>query len=76
LRRCQRLGEVEALLADTGYFSEGNVNACTAAGIEPLIAQGRQDHYPKLEERTAADPPEPKDLDGGRGDKASSADQG
>jgi transposase len=55
------LGEVENLLADTGYFSEGNVNACTAAGIEPLIAQGRQDRYPKLEERTVADPPEPKD---------------
>jgi transposase len=55
------LGEVETLLADTGYFSEGNVNACAAAGIEPLIAQGRQDHYPKLEERTTADLPEPKD---------------
>jgi transposase len=47
------LGEVETLLADTGYFSEANVNACAAAGIEPLIAQGRQNHYPKLDERTA-----------------------
>ena len=55
------LGEVETLLAATGHFSEGNANACVAAGIEPLIAQGRQDHYPMLEERTAADPPEPKD---------------
>ena len=36
------LGEVEALLADNGYFSEGNVNACAAAGIDPLIAMGRE----------------------------------
>jgi IS5 family transposase len=54
------LGKAETLLADTGYFSEANVNACAAAGIDPLIAQGRQSHYPPLSERTAADPPEPK----------------
>jgi transposase len=55
------LGKVETLLADTGYFSEGNVNACAAAGIDPLIAQGRQSHYPPLDERTADDPPAPAD---------------
>jgi transposase len=54
------LGKAEILLADTGYFSETNVNACAAAGIDPLIAQGRQSHYPPLSERTAADPPEPE----------------
>jgi transposase len=32
------LGKVDALLADNGYFSEGNVNACAATGIEPVIA--------------------------------------
>jgi IS5 family transposase len=32
------LGEVETLLADTGYFSTANVEACEKAGIEPLIA--------------------------------------
>lgn len=31
-----------ALLADTGYFSEDNVEAVVAAGIEPLIAAGRE----------------------------------
>src|SRR5277367_2254415 len=36
------LGEAETLLADTGYFSGANVDACVAAGIDPLIAQGRQ----------------------------------
>ncbi|HEY4115215.1 MAG TPA: IS1182 family transposase [Rhizomicrobium sp.] len=54
------LGKAETLLADTGYFSEASVNACAAAGIDPLIAQGRQSHYPPLSERTAADPPAPE----------------
>ena len=31
------LGKVEELLADNGYFSAGNVNACAAAGIEPVF---------------------------------------
>jgi len=39
------LGKAETLLADAGYFSEANVLACTAAGIDPLIAMGRQSHY-------------------------------
>jgi transposase len=54
------LGKAETLLADTGYFSEANVDACATAGIDPLIAQGRQSHYPPLSERTAADPPAPE----------------
>ena len=48
------------LLADAGYFSEANVNACATVGIDPLIAQGRQSHYPPLAEHTAADPPAPE----------------
>ena len=36
------LGKVGELLADNGYFSEGNVNACADAGIEPVIAMGRE----------------------------------
>ena len=40
------LGKVGELLADNGYFSEGNVNACAAAGIEPVIATGREAHHP------------------------------
>jgi hypothetical protein len=53
------LGEVETLLADTGYFSAANVAACGAAEIDPLIAIGRQPHYPSLEERFAVPPPAP-----------------
>jgi transposase len=55
------LGKVGDLLADNGYFSEGNVNACAAAGIEPVIAMGRDAHHPALAERFAADPAPPKD---------------
>ena len=50
------LGKVGGLLADNGYFSEANVNACAAAGIEPVIAMGREAHYPSLAERFAKDP--------------------
>jgi transposase len=46
-----RLGSVTTLIADTGFGSEGNVNACSQAGIEPLIAQARQDHHPHWSER-------------------------
>ena len=55
-----QLGEAETLLADSGYFSEANVEACAAAGIEPLIPQGRQTHYPPLSERFANVPPAPE----------------
>lgn len=40
-----------ALLADTGYYSEHNVEACLEAGIEPLIAVGREGHHPHWKER-------------------------
>jgi Transposase DDE domain len=54
------LGQVATLLADTGYFSEANVQACVAAGIDPLLAMGRQPHHPPLAERFAPDPPPPE----------------
>ena len=54
------LGQVETLLADTGYCSEANVQACVVAGIDPLLAMGRQPHHPPLAERFAPDPPPPE----------------
>jgi transposase len=56
----QVLGKVNELLADNGYFSESNVNACTAVGIEPVIAMGREAHYPSLAERFAEPPSLPE----------------
>ena len=55
------LGAPATMLADNGYFSAANVAACAAAGIEPLLALGRQSHHPSLAERFAAAPPAPDD---------------
>jgi transposase len=57
----EALGEVEHLLADTGYFSAGNVAACEKAGVEPVIAIGRQPHHPPLSERFGKARDAPKD---------------
>ncbi len=54
------LGQAHTLLADSGYFSAANVDACAAAGIDPLIAVGRQPHHPPLEQRFADPPPPPE----------------
>ncbi len=54
------LGTVQTFLADTGYFSEDNVAACLSQRIDPLIAMGRQPHYPPLAERFAETPPGPE----------------
>jgi transposase len=54
------LGKPDTLLADTGYFSEANVMQCAATQIAPMIAQGRQSHYPPLSERFAKAPPAPQ----------------
>jgi transposase len=45
------LGAVTTLIADTGFCSESNVNACGQAKMEPLIALARQDHHPHWSER-------------------------
>ncbi len=50
------LGTVENLLADTGYFSQGNVNACADATIKPYIAQKRHSHNQSLEARHQYEP--------------------
>lgn len=45
------IGTAEAVIADTGYFSAANVDACHAHHVEPYIAAGRDAHYPPLAER-------------------------
>ena len=54
------LGCVESLIADTGYCSQSNVQACAEAGIAPLIALKRQHHNEPLLERFAPDGPPPE----------------
>ena len=45
------IGTVETVLADNGYFSAANVTSCIAAGIEPLLAAGRESHHLPWQER-------------------------
>ena len=54
------MGKVDTLLADNGVFNELNVNACAAAGFEPVIASGREAHHPSLDARFAEPPPAPE----------------
>jgi transposase len=49
------------LAADTGYFSEANVDACEAAQITPLIAQKRESHSGWLDRHLAPVPVLPAD---------------
>lgn len=45
------LGAVSRLIADTGFSSEKNIQACEAAQIEPLIAVAKDAHHPGWRER-------------------------
>lgn len=56
----EALGKPETLLADSGYFSEANVNTCAEAKIAPLIAPGRERHHLSWKDRFAAAPPPPE----------------
>ncbi|MBU2759383.1 IS1182 family transposase [Acidithiobacillus sulfurivorans] len=53
-----QLGPIEALVADMGYCSEKNVEACEALGITPFIAVAREEHHPDWRQRHT----EPEDL--------------
>ena len=53
------LGRVKRPLADTGYASEDNVNACAQAKIQPLIALGREAHHGSPFDRFAEPAPLP-----------------
>jgi transposase len=59
----EALGKVETLLADSGYFSAANVQACEAQGIVPLLPSQRQAHHRPLLERFATEEPPPDSDD-------------
>lgn len=59
----KKLGTVTELLADSGYFSETNVNACVGEEITPYIAVDRQSHNRSLWERFKEPPPLSDDAD-------------
>jgi transposase len=53
-------GAVQGVNADHGYFSEENVHRVVEAGMEPLIALGRQSHHEALEARWVPVPAAPE----------------
>ncbi len=56
------LPQPKQLVADAGYFSEANVNACEAADIEPSIAIKREAHHPHWSARVETPPAPPADA--------------
>ena len=59
----QALGCVSTLLADTGYFSKANVQACLEREIEPMLSMKRESHHIPVLTRFAADAPAPETDD-------------
>ena len=53
----EQLGKLEALVADSGYFSKNNVELCESNRIVPYIANRRQQHHPSLKSRFSRPPP-------------------
>jgi len=52
------LGTLQRITADSGYFSQGNVEDVADRQATPYIAKGRQTHHPDWKSRLAkADPP-------------------
>jgi hypothetical protein len=47
----EKLGTVDILLADAGYYSDDNAACCELSGIEPYIPPHRDKHNQSLTER-------------------------
>ena len=58
----QTLAVVEHLIADTGFYSEKNIQACAGAKIEALIAVARDEHHPGWRERHSEPAPLPQNA--------------
>jgi len=58
----ERIGQPTAILADSGFCSEKNVELCDGKGVTPYFAQGRQKHNPPLLERFGPDPKPPDEA--------------
>ncbi len=59
----EKLGVVDTLVADAGYFSKDNVNICNRNGMEPLIATGRKQHNQTYQDRFCQPEPLAEDTD-------------
>ena len=59
----KKLGTVEALVTDAGYFSEDNVTKCEAEHITPYIANKREQHNRSWQDRFTSPESQPEDGD-------------
>lgn len=59
----EKLGTVDHLLADAGYFSEANVDSCKEEEILPFISVKRDKHNQSLKERFSEPEPLPETAD-------------
>ncbi|MEX0828338.1 MAG: IS1182 family transposase [Haliea sp.] len=59
----EALGTATDLLADTGYFSQANVQACLGSDIQPSLAVARDQHHRSVFDRFAPDDPAPDTED-------------
>ena len=55
----EMLDALECLIADTGFCSEKNIQACEMARLVPLIALARDEHHPGWRERHSEPVPLP-----------------
>lgn len=55
----EELGTPKRIAADSGYFSQSNVEGVTDRQATPYIAKGRQTHHPDWRQRLATDDPPP-----------------
>ena len=57
------IGQPNAAALDNGYFSQDNIEAFEARGVEPYIATGRESHHQSWQEFFAQQPdPPPEDA--------------
>lgn len=59
----EKLGKVDTILADAGYFSSDNLTACEQFEIEPYIPPNREKHNQPLIERFMNPDPLPHDAE-------------
>jgi IS5 family transposase len=52
----EELGKPKVLVADSGYFSQDNVELCESNRIRPYIAHRRQQHHQSLKSRFSGPP--------------------
>lgn len=58
----EKLGKIDTMLADAGYYSDANATSCEQSGIEPYIPPNRDKHNQPLAGRFIDPPPLPEDA--------------